>query len=229
MKKLVYQYFNGSSSYANKSAISVRSYAESIDAEYKLYTDEVPKSVYYGTFSPFFNGDYEKYDMICYIDSDVLATKAADNIFRYANNNIGIHHMISCEHVRPEKQKEVSMFVQEMGVPEWKAIGHANAGVVLFPAARYDSFLQYLTKLDQLHIIASTRNGPQGHLPFGGYDQSILNMYNRDNGTNNLPWRFNYHLNQYKPEFRTQASLIHYHSSYKNLLHSDFDSEAIRQ
>ena len=225
MKFMIYQYFRGKSNYHEKSKTSVNAYAKSIGVEYKFYNDPVPINNYYGTFSPFFNEDCFRYDAILYIDSDVLVTKNDINPFNYITDSIGIHHMIDCPYVYPHKKTEVQSFMKAMGAEKWSDIGHGNAGVVLFPKKSYILFINNLKRLDYLHN--ESKKKIQSHLRFGGNDQYVINAYNLANGTNNIPWQFNYHLNQYDKSHRFEGKFIHYHGNYKYLLHTDFDSEDI--
>lgn len=227
MKKLIFQYFKGSSNYHEKSKISVKAYADRMGADYALYDGLLPLSHYYGTFFPIFRNIHQQYDAMCYIDSDVLVTANAENIFDHLGEGVGLSHM-NTGPVIPEEKQDVSEFMEFMKAPDWKDIGHGNAGAVLFnnQSKLFDEFVRYLENLNDLHVEASRRLS-NGHLPFGGFDQYILNRFNYDNGSFQLPWHFNYHLARYYHERRFEATLIHYHSNNKPLLHTDFSEDKI--
>lgn len=225
MKTLVYQYFQGTSAYHHKSAESIKAYAKMVGADYKMYSQGVPINKYYGTFSPFFLNEYDEYDAMFYVDSDILSTKNQLNVFEHCNENIGIHHMISCPYVKPDKKTSVQNFMIDMNAEQWKDIGHGNAGVVLFPRAQYEKFNTYLKDIHELHKIGWEKIGK--FRKFGGNDQFVINHYNLKNDTNNLPWQFNYHLSQYEADKRIEAQFIHYHGGNKPLLHKDFEQDFI--
>lgn len=228
MKKLVYQYFTGSSTYHEKSAQSLKAYAERLGAEYRLYNNRVPLSKYYGTFAPFFDLSYKNYDVMFYADSDILATTNCENVFDcMEENKIGIHHMAMCPYVLENKRQDVIAMAKAYEISQWFDKGHGNAGTVLFPSSVYEDFCSYIETLNLLNNIASKR-AALNHLPFGGYDQYVINQFNANRGDNTyLPWIFNYHLNQYDHDKRTEATLIHYHGGNKKLLHEDFEQPFI--
>ena len=225
MKKLVYQYFRGNSAYHLKSAHSIQQYANAIDADYAFYDQPVPLSHYYGTLYPFLNDLYQDYDLLCYVDSDVLATKHCEDIFEYRGNGIGLSHM-NTGPVFPEQKQDVSDYMRDYGASEWIDSGHGNAGVVLFCAdsPKFVKFMEMLKDLNFHHKTASVR-ATHGHLPFGGYDQYILNKFNYENGGIQLPWKFNYHMARYEPQRRQEATLIHYHSNKRPIMQDDFDNQ----
>lgn len=228
MKKLIYQYFSGTSEYHEKSSQSIKAYAKALGAEYKLYNASVPYSMYYGTFAPFFDESYKDYDVILYVDCDVLATKNCEDIFESAEENkIGMHHMAMCPYVSSEKKDAVISMAKAYNVTQWFDKGHGNAGTVLFPSSVYNDFCKYIEKLGDHHQIAKKR-AALNHLPFGGYDQYVINRFNADRQDSTyLSWIFNYHLNQYDHNKRTEATLIHYHGGNKKLLHQDFEQPFI--
>jgi hypothetical protein len=227
MKKLIYQYNNSNAEYAQKSKQSIEKYAEQVDADYKFYDGGVPLgNPYYGMFLPFFDSTCYDYDVMCFMDSDILSTTRNGDVFKLSNSNIGVHHMNSGP-VRPDKEKAVREFIVASGVDEWKDIGHGNTGVVLFPEEQYEGFVEHLNHLPAMHEIASKNSGPQGHKPLGGFDQYVVNKYTLEHGLNQLPWDFNYHLAQYYHERRFEAQLIHYHGNLKGMLVEEFEREDI--
>jgi len=83
-------------------------------------------SPYYGIWTPLLNDDCHKYDAICYIDCDVLATSHARDITKHISKDSISAHFV-------------------MG-KIW-----ANSGVVSFPRSLYSKFTTYLSNLRALH------------------------------------------------------------------------------
>jgi phage pi2 protein 07 len=103
--------------------------------------------------------------------------------------------------------------------------GHANAGVVYWPDGSVEHFTTWLHQhFEELAEWAATKRPELAALPYGGYDQCVLNVYGIDSGRRlrRLDCHFNYHLSQFRPELRwKRGGLIHYHHNNKALLLED--------
>lgn len=228
MKKLVYQYFYGKNDYPLKSSASARAYAASIGADYSFKTEGHPIRFHYGIFMPFLDDTVDKYDAVLFLDTDMLVTVGAEDIFEYMDDNIGVWHMNDGP-VKPYVKNLVEEHARKV-CPDWIDKGHGNTGTVLFPRAVYNEFKIYLKRLAALDQEARKGvNVVPGHTPlvYGGWDQYVVNSFNYQHGVNFLPYKFNYHLNQLPEEGRWDASFIHYHGGYKNLLRTEFNDERI--
>lgn len=219
---LIYQYYRSEEGVQHKNAVvgvqeqyhllsksSIRAYAEKYNHDYKFLDQEVQLSPFYGIFLPFWEGWCHDYDYMCFMDSDMMATVDAEDVFTQADENkITLLHM----NTGPLTIGRTS------SPPPWRDVGHGNTGVVIFPRNVYEKFIEYLKNIDSLHSECS----PKGRRPLGGFDQYIINMFNKEHGFNNLDYKFNYHLGRYKHDDRWDMSLIHYHRKHKNMLFGDY-------
>lgn len=220
MNFLIYQYFEIKDDkmhskinfpYQEISKKSISKYAETFGIDYIFYDNGAPYFTFYGIFLPFLNGDYKKYDAICFIDSDVLATTSAKNIFNGINiDRINTNHM----NTGPLVVEKISS-----GDP-WNDIGHANSGVVVFPKKIYSNIINFIGDLSS-HFHSNDVS------LLGGYDQLVINNFEKKYGYSDLNFKFNYHLGRYNFDLRIDAHLIHYHRNYKKNMVSDMENEWI--
>ena len=224
---LVYQYHQGPRpEWVAPSRQTVEHYAESMGAQYRFYdrpTSPAITSCYLGTFAPLLNDDWQEHDALLYIDTDVLVTPSAQDI-RQGYQRLSMVHLLDGP-CRPGKKEEVTDFLDLLTDPGTLPHGHANAGVVYWPNREaIDHFRTWLLHhLSSLAPWAATRQPALGgHLPYGGHDQAILNVYGIDQRRiSRLHHHYNYHLTQFQPHLRHKAHFIHYHGQNKELLRQD--------
>tara|TARA_B100000927_G_C16470342_1_gene471291 strand:- start:2248 stop:2955 length:708 start_codon:yes stop_codon:yes gene_type:complete len=217
-KFLIYQYFEEKSHHLNSkitfkyqdlSKKSISKYAHKFSIDYKFYDNGAPFLTYYGIFLPFLNGNYKNYDAICFIDSDVLATIDAIDIFENIDiNNINTLHMNTGPLVVEKINSE----------NPWNELGHANSGVVVFPKLIYEKIVKFLGDLSE-HFKKNDHNY------LGGYDQLVVNNFEKKYGFSNLNYKFNYHLGRYNVNERKNTYFIHYHRNFKKLMNQDIEKE----
>lgn len=145
MKFAIYQYFAksdtklcdiNSSDYYNLSHKSVSKYSFNYNIDYQLITKGHKITPFYGIFTPFSESLFDNYDAICFIDSDILITIHAENLFNYYNK-----HKITC-HIMPN-------------------LGHANTGVVIFPKIFFSEIKsKIIDNLSDLHTNTFHKYGP---------------------------------------------------------------------
>lgn len=224
---LIYQYFrevgrdfrvphNAGHEYHKCSRDSIKTYADSIGADYK-FLDKPLSVVHYGIFIPFLEGWCEEYDNICFIDSDVLATINADDIFVEEN-------------IAPGK---ISTYIEDRNVkilhPNINFIGHANTGVVIFPRSVYGKFKTYID--DELDSYEQIRSAglPDRIRAFGRFDQPFINLYIEKYGeVHVLPPKFNWALTRLPfTDKRWSQTLIHYNGFFKENMYADYRSSNI--
>lgn len=219
---LIYQYFYAVEDipeYVNLSRQSVKKYADFIQADY-LFIDKPPIiHVGYGSFFPFIDRICFKYDKICKIDCDVLATKNYKNIFDESDNK-----MLSLNHISsgPLIENEITFNYPN---PIWNNIGHGNAGIVVFPANIYNSLIRYIGDLS--HHVINLPNYRSLRPRIGVYDQAILNLFSLEYGFFDLDYKFNHLMHRYRHDLRFDSTLIHYCKKYKDQIYSDFLSNKI--
>lgn len=230
-KNLIYQYYaeRGQSpayirpnfQYYKLSEQSISAYAKKHGAEYKMLSGELPAGLpmFFGIFVPFFEDWAKEYDNICFMDSDILATINAKNVFNFASDTAISAYFMDTR--RRWGKSKLDAF--------WADKGHANSGVVVFPRAIYDQMREY--------AVPSNIWRPKAPLQFskalGDFDQAAINFFMRD--TNNyavLPRSFNYHMQRYGTTpagaaARWGQDLIHYHRRHKNLMQTDFQDSRI--
>lgn len=227
MRFLIYQYFDkpiniNKENYWDYSIQSIKKYAEKIHCEYRFISGGAPFHPHYGTLIPFLDGRYEDFDALIYIDCDVLATIESKNILEYINHaDINISHM---------NTGPLTVPAVNSGDP-WGDIGHANAGVIVFPKKSYKGFIDFLGNLEDHWEIDLNNNNFKKPNTYGGGDQQILNNYAKflNNPLINLSYIFNFHMSRYDHDLRFTSSLIHYHGSDKNrmIMIKDFKEEKI--
>jgi len=208
MKILLYQYFdppiNFNKNYWDYSISSIKKYAEKIDVEYEFISGGAPYHPQYGILIPFIERWCDDYDLLIYVDCDILATSNSKNIVEYVNfENININHMNTGPLIVDPIESQ----------SPWFEDGHANSGVVVFPKKIYLDFINYLGNLKH-HWARDKLNGNfNAPNTFGGGDQQILNMYAKENNRklSNLHYDFNFHMSRYDQSQRFCSSLIHYH------------------
>ena len=227
MKTLIYQYYytpperershhmlDDSNEYYELSRRSISAYAESIGADYKYLTQKHPVSPFYGIFLPFTEKWCYDYDAICFIDSDILATTHARNVFEHS-----MPDRISASFLRSMRRWRQPLF-------EWWADkGHINSGVVVFPHSVYNKVYSWVGG-DKLQYEFDNRTVLETSL--GNFDQAIVNKIARDhNKYLDLDNSFNYNLIWDPKPDRWQKDLIHYHRENKPLMIEDFNDERI--
>lgn len=229
MTNLIYQYYrrvdsknkpdqimDDDNDYFKLSEKSISKYAETCNAEYRFLSHKLHNNLppFYGIFSPFIDRWCYDYDNICFIDSDIMATVGAKNIFEIASNDcISIMFMdTAC------RWKSVR------NVPEiFKENGHGNSGVVVFPKCLYDGLVEYSKNIEQLHLKMTPIEKKMG-----SFDQALINTYiAKQNEYFELGSYFNYHLTRLPRERRFEAGLIHYHRKLKDMMPTEFNDERI--
>lgn len=216
MKFLIYQYYypdptqdtamkiSKDNTYYEMSRKSIKKYSEILGADYRYLTDKHPVSPFYGIFLPFTEGWCHDYDAICWMDSDILATNKADNVFNfYDKDSISAYHM-------------------DTGT-NWIEDGHFNSGVVIWPKSAYGFVTEYVKNLKALHI----RKGIF-EKSLGDFDQAIVNKIIKDWGKyKKLPESMNYHLHRKELSKRFNNGLIHYWRHFKSNMNLDFKNGRI--
>ena len=225
MKTLIYQYYRklpqqarthhiikDDDNYFEYSQKSIQAYAEKYGHDYKFMSDEHPISPFYSIFNPFTEGWAEKYDAICWVDADILATTDAKDIFsQYHPNKISVYFMKSQRRWRGN-----SMF-------KWfQDKGHINSGVVIWPRSLYKFVTQYLDLQKEFNKRTILETS------LGNFDQAIVNKIVRElDDYHEMDNMWNYHLGRYSHEARWDANLIHYWREHKNMLVDDFKDNRI--
>lgn len=225
MRNLIYQYYHDykgneahidiGQPYHELSSRSIRAYAEKCGAEY-MFIDKKIDVPFYGIFLPFKEGWCHDYDNICFIDSDILATANAVNIFYRAPANVMAINFMTTD--RGLKYRDM--------LPKLREKGHANSGVVMFPRALYEEWIEYVaTYLEHYH---ATKGEDIRIKDMGDYDQAFINLFMGRTGKYvPLPVSYNYHLGRNDHAKRFDQNLIHYHRKHKSLLMTDFDDDRI--
>ena len=249
MKTLIYQYYytkpgtensiDPGFQYYEMSKNSISAYASMIGSDYIFMNHEIPTTPFYGIFEPFRKGNEEKpywcenYDYICFVDSDILATRNAKNVFEVASDSkITINRSESVlsheQHRLPENiLKYNSTFAgdprytpkdQNPLDPGRHNTYHANSGVVIFPKKVFKHFNKYISyNLDTYEPVK-----------MGGFDQYLVNMYLMDNGYHNMHMFYNFNLGRFpRTEDPYAPYLLHYHRSKKKMMRLEYNSDRI--
>ena len=235
MKFLIYQYYRDASvenkkkarsnlyldvghPYQMMSKQSIEKYAKKYNIDYKFFDHELPDNLppFYSIFLPFTEGWCDDYDAVCFIDSDILATKKAKNLFEYsAADMLSAMKMQSAARWRGNKN---ATFFQQIG-------GHLNSGVVVFPRAIYADIIKFTSTLKERD---ANRTPMENNL--GGFDQGMVNTFVSEQGCfHDLEYEFNFHMGRHEKnlEDRFNISLIHYHREYKKWMDKDWENESI--
>lgn len=233
MKYLVYQYYREPNTdrlkkdrpgvyiksdyeYYEYSKKSTSKYAEKVGAEYKFFNHPLPGNIspFFGIFLPFMEKWCHDYDAVCFLDSDIMATVNAKNIFDVASKEDISANMMNTA-ARWRKQRQFEWF-SSIG-------GHFNSGVVVFPKPVYNKLIDFTSTIGNRH----EKRG-QVENSIGSFDQAQLNMFiKKENKYLKLDDEFNYHLGRKKHEYRFDMSLIHYHRHNKPMMRQDFDDKRI--
>lgn len=249
MKKLIYQYVNPISTISEKGIQSVSKYSKLILSDHIVYNkdivlDEIKPGNYWGVFYPFLY-DLEtvlKYDKICYLDTDILATTNLNDIFNNEGYISGCHNYASMRrNIETEGHDEYSHFdISEYDEKHRKVFQSLtdiagynsrgiNSGVVLFDAKIFKNFSEWLLD-NKTYLLGIEKNEPILWKELGKYDQTIINIFiaqYRKNITN-LNDIFNWRLNRCNYDNRWIASLIHYiMPRNKPLLLDDFKNDKV--
>jgi hypothetical protein len=226
MKKLIYQYYwsipeqqrtnhimSDSNKYYTYSEKSIKKYAEKCGADYKFGNKEHPVHPFYGIFLPFTEGWCHDYDVICWIDADILATKHSKNVF-----DLAAEDRISANFMNTQARWKNSPDMKW-----WSDKGHINSGVVVFPKSVYAEVSDFVSDLDYLH-----KNRTIVETSLGNFDQAQVNkIVKKMNKYKALDDEMNYHLGRKDMEGRWSQSLIHYWRQFKPNLISDFNDDRI--
>jgi len=234
LKTLIYQYYRDHTleertqelkesyldvgfEYWEYSRKSIEKYAELCGADYKFLSNPVKDNLspFFGIFEPFYEGWCHDYDSICFIDSDMLATKDSKNIFEYASEeNISAHFL------EVNFKPIVGEYWLEMG-------GMFNSGTVVFPRAVYNDIIEFYKTIAERHDKAFTNpnsHDRQMYNHLGGYDQSYLNFFIQEkNSYTKLDREFNFHLTNYGHMDMLDASLIHFHRQAKSRIENYYN------
>jgi len=233
MKKLIYQYSNPTLDIANKSIQSISTYSKLIKADHIVYDkniviNNVSPGNYWGIFYPFLY-DLElllKYDKICYIDTDVLATTHLNDIFTNEGYILGCHNYASMHRNLDTEMHDAYLHFDTShssfsdydktilnsltNIAKYNSRG-INSGVVLFDKHIIKYFSEWL--YDNLpYLLNIEDNNPILWRELGKYDQTIINIFIGENPKNmgNLNAIFNWRLNRCEYSNRWIATLIHY-------------------
>lgn len=212
-------YVKTGTGYHNMSRTSISAYAKRIGAEYEFFDSKLPNDIppFYGIFLPFMDeGTYKwfhNFDYLCFIDSDIMATTHAENLFPHCNPfAISAWWMMS-----------TNRWKNKPGLNWFAKYGHINSGVVVFPRSMYDDMFGFTKTIEERDKKRSSLENQMG-----GFDQGILNTFIMHQGKHSaLPVKFNYHLGLNPIEKRFDASLIHYHRDHKAKMKDDFEDERI--
>lgn len=202
--------------YFKLSQRSIRRYSERFGHHYHLIDKKHAISPFYAIFDPFTEGWCHDYDAVCWIDSDVLATATAADLFASL------------------ELKEIAGYMMDTHGRFWNAgvrrdgkwfrkHGHMNTGVVVVPRTKYEAVTKGTEDIEHLH-------GVQGRLEklLGSYDQAIFNkILQKLDSYEVLDSSFNYHLGRQDIDKRFDQSLIHYWRKFKSLLTDDFSNDRI--
>ena len=233
MKTLIYQYYRNHALEPRKEEIkdsyldvgyeyweysrkSIEKYAEVCDSEYKFLSNPIKDNLppFFGIFNPFLEEWCHEYDSMCFIDSDVLATVHAKNVFEYASKeNISAHFL------KMQLKPAAGKYWFDKG-------GILNSGVVVFPRAVYTDLIEFCKTINERYKkdwSAPNSKRRQSYNYLGGYDQSYLNFFieEKDSYTE-LDKEFNYHLTMYNHKGLWEASLIHFHRLSKKWIDIHF-------
>jgi hypothetical protein len=233
MKRLIYQYYYHEADrlqdaldvqykYWEYSEKSIKKYAEEIGAEYKFLNKGHQHCAFYGIFIPFLEGWANDYDQICFIDSDMLATRKTYNVFdSFRPNGLNGWVMPTLGVVNKYWNHGSNIrYLNQFG-------GHINTGTVLFHKGMFAPFTRFIEKHMEDIYNKSVDNEPFiGAL--GKFDQALINCYVcRASNLGPLDVKYNYHLNKKKVSDRWDATLIHYHRDKKKLMQEDFNDDRI--
>lgn len=208
-------YVKTGTGYHKMSRASISAYAERVGATYSFFDHDLPNNIppFYGIFTPFMDQGtrewFHNFDYLCFIDSDILATKKSQNVFDHADTNaISAWWMMS-----------TNRWKNKPGLEWFGKHGHINSGVVIFPRSMYDEMFEFAQTIEERD---KQRTSLENQM--GGFDQGIINSLIRNQGKHSaLPVQFNYHLGLNPIEKRFDASLIHYHRNHKDKMKVDFD------
>lgn len=201
--------------YWDYSEKSIKAYAKKIKCDYKFLDQPLKDNLspFFGIFIPFVEGWCHDYDAICFIDSDIMATTKAKDIFKTASKESISAHLLRRSY--GWKDEDYSWF-REIG-------GQFNSGTVVFPRAVYNDLIKFCKTLKSRH---ANRSAMAGRI--GGLDQAQVNFFMREqNSYHKLDKEFNYHLTDYRHENRWDASLIHYHRKHKHMMKEEFRDNRI--
>ena len=236
MKNLIYQYYRNadrervnkdrpgvyvtsSDPYYEYSKKSIFAYAKKIDVGYKFLDYPIPGDLplFYGIFLPFIEGWCHDWDNICFIDSDIMATVNAGNVFDYAGDHGITMHKMSVRGHRFEHSLRFEFFN--------KIRGFFNSGVVIFPRSEYKNFIEFSSTLKERDL-----NRTPVINSLGGFDQGMLNVWIQETQRwHELPAEYNFHMGRYQKAKRWDdgVSLIHYHRNNKLMMKDEFEDERI--
>ena len=217
MKTLIYQYYRDAAKSTDGPAITVgyeywkhsrktiQKYAHDVSgSDYKFLDHDIGMSPFYGIFVPLIEGWADDYDAICFIDSDILATKNSKSVFNYSNEDCISFNQMGVKACHP--------WLRERG-------GHGNTGTVIIPRQMYKPLLNYFeNNVGKL----------QNEIHMGGWDQQLINMFVvSQQKFNPLPNEFNWHMTRYDQTKRWEQSLIHYHRENKKMMSDEFNDNRI--
>lgn len=235
MKKLIYQYVNPSSNISEKGIQSVSEYSKLILSDHVVYNkdivlDGIKPGNYWGIFYPFF---YDlktilKYDKICYLDTDILATTNLNDIFNNEGYISGCHNEYSHFDILEYDEKHRKVFQSLTDIAGYSSRG-INSGVVLFDVKIFKNFSEWLLD-NKTYLLNIEKNEPILWRELGKYDQTIINIFIAQHKKNitNLNDIFNWRLNRCDYNNRWIASLIHYiMPRNKSLLLDDFNNDKV--
>lgn len=207
---------DGYADYYKLSVKSVSAYAKKYKHDYQLF-DVLDKSIgenyFYGLFYPFKNQLVDSYDGVCFIDTDILITKNAPNIFRHMHSDklSGYFRRWNSDELKsvdPKKIRSIKIL----------PTGKINTGVLLIPKAMYSVMRD---------IKLTSANKGIGY--YGSHDEGIINKYIRENGQfSPMPRKFNHVVTpEYFTDNRLNSFFIHYCWDAKRKMSDDFHTEII--
>lgn len=196
----------------------MRKYAQEIcGADFKFLSDPLQDNMppFFGIFAPFTGPEpwCHEYDSVCFVDSDMMATTTARNIFDHVSDTAVSAHLL-----RKGYRGTTGDYLY------WYRLGgHFNSGTVVFPRAVYEPLIEFCKTLKDRHD-----NRPQVANDIGGYDQAQVNFFIKEQDAyHKLDNEFNYHLTAYHPKDRFKASIIHYHRRHKSRMREEYNNDRI--
>jgi hypothetical protein len=196
MKTAIYQYWDGGINEAIKSSVSnIKAYAKRIGADHtfehnpkwivnKLGLNLGSYTAHYGAFKPVYESEWDDYDKILFLDSDIFAVdELRDNIFDSFHGEVGIcdepfqpkQRTITTGRITSAQDEKFAGFMKstygvELPRNEDGLVREFNSGVVLYSShgrlraqTEFDKFSDYAKKV---------RN--YGLIDFYGSDQGFI-------------------------------------------------------
>jgi hypothetical protein len=246
MKTAIYQYWDGPVRESVHACVkNIKAYADKIGADYlfednpKFITTEMKMNLanytpHYGSFKVIFNSNWDKYDKILFLDTDVFAVdNLKENIFDFFTKEIGIctepfqpkQRQITLGQITSKQDEKFADFVKKKYNTDLPRTSEGlvkvyNTGMVLYSK---EGRLKAQKEFDNFEkFVRDIKN--HGLIPFYGSDQGYLHamMFAKGFDVQEMDNNWNSYIHGTKDKHQPKRRIVDHRTPETKFVHCQF-------